>query len=482
MHRVNLKHKQARILRIVAYSVTLTLSVLTTVLLLYIALGYRFDGKSGHVVRSGLLLVDSRPESGAVYINDEIKDNATPGRFVLSAGSYNVKLVREGYRNWAKKVKVAASGVREVNYPLLLPTTLNATKLFDTTSLDLVSQSQDRKTVLLHTPGAANFERVALDPKSPQREILNMSDAFTKEAGAIGSLAVREWALDNKHVLLQHTLSGGRSELISFDVTKPENAINITALYGENTPVNVHYVGSDTARIYGTKDGALGIYKLDEERITPILDSIRVYKPYANDTVIFNRLNAKAQAETGIWKDGTTTVIHSSAVSDGNPMVDYAKFDDHYYFVVAEPSANTVTVYRDPLQSPILTKQLPLTTLTFNNVQKIDFSGSAQFLLLQNGKNILVYDFDDLRQFAYTLPFEVAPGTLPHWINATHIEAQATDGMNYLMEYDGQNQQALVQSIIGRQLLFSDNYESLYRLSESEALTNLDVVSMVYKK
>lgn len=482
MHRVNLKHKQARVLRIVAYSVTLTLSVLTTVLLLYIALGYRFDGKSGHVVRSGLLLVDSHPESGEIFINNELKDNATPGRFVLSSGNYDVKIVRDGYRKWAKNVKVAASGVREVNYPLLIPTTLNATKLFDTTTPDLVSQSQNRKTALFHSPGAGSFERVGLDPKSPQREILKMSAAFGRESNQTGTFAVREWALDNKHVLLQHTLPSGKSELISFDVTRPEAAINISALYGENTPIDIHYVGSDTARIYGIKDGSLGIYQLDEQRITPVLDSIRVYKPYANDTVIFDRLNANAQAEAGIWKEGTTTIIHTSVVGDVNPILDYAKFNDHLYFVVAEPSANIVTIYRDPLQSPILTKQLPLITLTFNNAQKIDFSSSAQFLMIQNGKDLLVYDFDDLRQFAYSLPFDVASSTTPRWVNGTHIAVQARDGMNYLMEYDGQNQQALVSSTSGRLLMFSDDYQSLYRLSEADALSNLDVVSMVYKK
>ncbi len=232
MHRVNLKQKQARILRIVAYSVTLTLSVLTTVLLLYIALGYRFDGKSGHVVRSGLLLVNSRPESGAIYINNELKDNATPGRFVLSSGNYDLRLVREGYREWAKNVKVAASGVREVNYPLLLPTSLSATKLFDISKPDMVTQSQDRKTVLFHTPGAPSFERVKLDPESPERETLALPRAFTSESGQFGTFSVREWALDNKHLLLQHSLPSGKTELISFDEL---NLTNEKETVGEST-------------------------------------------------------------------------------------------------------------------------------------------------------------------------------------------------------------------------------------------------------
>ena len=75
MHRVNTKRRQAAIIRIVTYTITLILTVLTTAMLLYIALGYRI-GSSGHVVKNGLLLVDNRPQSAMFYVNGQKKDPA----------------------------------------------------------------------------------------------------------------------------------------------------------------------------------------------------------------------------------------------------------------------------------------------------------------------------------------------------------------------------------------------------------------------
>lgn len=482
MHRVDPKHRRAAILRAFAYALTLVLSVAATVVLLYVALGYRLDRTNGHVVRSGLLLVDNQPESAAIYVNNKLKDESTPGRFVLPAGSYDLKLARDGYRDWTKSVTIAASGVREVDYPMLIPNNLETHKLFDVTAPELVTQSQDKKLLLTHVANQATFELIELNVKESKRTTLTLPPAVVRENGQAGAFTLIEWALDNKHVLLDQTLPSGAHQYISLDVTKPESTVNISTLYGQNAPEAIHYVGSNTAKIYGLKAGTLSSYNLEKVETTTILNNIRSYQPYANDTVLFDRISEQNQIEDGIWKDGDSVVVHRANNTGAASLLKYAKYDDHFYFVVAEPANNVVTIYRDPLKEPVIAKQLPLVTLPFADAKKVDFSGSSEFVLIQNGKSLLVYDFNDFRQFNYALGFELAPAASTHWVNGTHLTVQAADGANYLFEYDGQNQQMLLSSKVGNGLFFASNDKAFYRFINAPSAVSFESTELVVKK
>ena len=478
MHRVDPNNRRAITLRIIAYGVTLALTLVTTTLLLYAALGYRFD-KSGHVTRSGLLLVSNRPQAGVVYINNQEKDGATPSRFVFPASSYDLTLKRTGYHDWNKRVVVAASGVREVTYPLLIPNKLTPKQQIEFTTPYLASQTQDRKLLLTHITNAPQMQLIELDPKNPKQTTLNLPTTIKRENGQLGTFAVIEWALNNKQVLLMQTLPSGLTQLVSLDVTQPEEALNISSIYGSDTPANVHYVGGDTNKIYGTKDGTLSRYSLKQNETTGLMQNIRSYQPYSDDTILFDRL-ADSGTEIGIWKDKTATVIQKGAAADAPALLKYASFEDHFYFAVALPSVHTLTLYRDPLKKPILAKQLPLKVLEFENTQKLDFSDSSQFIMAQNGKNFITYDFEDLLAYRVTLPYDLADGSLLNWADSSHIQAQSVDGKGYLFEYDGLNSQALVGSRIGTKLFFANDYKHVYSLTDIQnAQSGLSSVSLV---
>ncbi len=479
MHRVNPKKKQAAALRFIAYAVTLTLTVLTTVVLLYIALGYRFDSQNGNVVRSGLLLVDNQPEAASIYINNELKDNTAPGRFVLSAGNYDLSLKKDGYRDWGKNVSLKASGVREVNYPILIPQKLTTAQVAQFTSASMVSQSQDRKFLLTHNTNATNLTLIELDPEEPKQTQITLSTAFSKESSQTGTIRVIEWALNNKQVLLEHTLPSGRVELISIDVTNPENVVNISRVYNGEVLRDIHYVGGNTKEVYGLANGILKRYKLENTESSVILKDIINYQPYSDDTVLFNRTSLTQKSEIGIWQDKVTTIIERDLDPASSPVFKYAKYDDHFYFAIAFTGSNGMTIYKDPLKKPILAKQLPLVKVTFEKPTSLTFSDSSQFVMIQSGSNFKVYDLEDLMQYQSQLPFTLAAGSTLTWIDSHHIQATAENGTSHLLEYDGQNQQALVSTKTGTKIYFSNNYENMYSFLDSEGSLRLNSTRLV---
>lgn len=481
MHNVNPKRRRAAALRFLAYCVILTLSVLTTVLLLYIAQGYRY--RSGHVIRSGLLLVNSKPEAGAVYINEILRDSAVPSRFVLEAGSYNMRIERLGYNSWSKKIFITASGVEEVNYPWLIPTNLTTRSLMNINKPALISQSIDRQWLLLQATDDQALYLIKLDPKSPKINKLTLPMQIVREHGSAGSFKVIEWALNNRNVLLEQHLPSGKKQLISLDVAKPDEAINISQLYNGQNLTQIHYKGNDTNTIYGLKGSALSLYSLKQPRSNLILKNITAYQPYGNDMVEFARVNnGTKQIESGLWLDDKATPLHSEPIHSGRNLLAYDVYDDHNYFAVAQTEGVVVTVYRDGLKQPVLAKQLPFTTIEFDRPQKLQLSGSGQFLLMQNKERAAVYDFEHHKTYRLDLKAKYQTDVPLKWVDDSHLIGLGLDGKSYLMDYDFTNQQALIASLDSKQLYFANNFQHVYRVKISAKNAQIEVTSLVNGK
>lgn len=460
MHQVDPKRKKKAALRIAAYSVTLILSVLTTVVLLYIALGYRLDRESGHVVRSGLLLVDTKPEAAAIYINNQEKDSSAPGRFVLSAGTYDLSLRRNNYREVKKNVFVPASGVREVNYIRMVPENLRQTTVGEPEVPTMVSQSQDKKFIITHVANQPNILRIELNNETPSQTVLSLPAAFRRENGQVGTLSVIEWALDNKHVLIRQVLPSGAVNVISLDITKPEEAVGLALLYGAQAPEDVHYVGNDVDRVYGLKNGVLSIYNVTKNESEVIMQDIRSYQPYSDDTILFDKANGQ-NSEVGIWHDSVATVVLTEPISKTPALMKYARFDGKDYFVVARTDGNEVLIYQNPIKKPVIAKQLPLVKIPFSNASALTFGPSAQFVLIQSGSKFVTYDLDDLKPYPLTLPFNIENGTIS-WMDTHYLQVRADSGDVYMTDFDGQNLQKLVLVLGSTKVYFSNNYEYSY--------------------
>jgi len=481
MHRVNKKKKKILVLRFFTYALTLVLTIVTTVLLLYLALGYRL-GSSGHVVRNGLLLVDNRPQSAQVFINSKLKDTRAPSRFVLPAGSYEVLLSLDGYRDWSKQVKVSASKVRDVNYPLLIPADIQRRELNKIEQSDIISQSPDRKQLVAYSANSAIFTVINLDIDNTQFSQLNLVNVLKNQSGKVGSLEVIEWSLDNKHFLIEQTLPNGEQNIISVNIAKPEESINISSVIGDQTPTNIHYAGDNTDQIYGIKNSVLSKYNIKDGSSVVLMQNVVHYEPYGNDTVLFAKILEDQSMQVGILKDQKTTIIESSPSITGKVILKYVNYDSHNYFVVAFSDTNQIVVYRDPLSVPILSKQLPFLKLTLPNTQKIDFSGSGEFMMAQNGSDIMVYNFDDLESYVFKLDFDLASNQFVTWVDDHHLQAINTSNESYIYDFDGTNKQNIINVKNGSKVYYSNNFQHIYNLQETDGSVTLGVASLVVGK
>jgi len=100
-----------RIRRIIMFSFILAFFVIAPILIFY-ASGYRYDIKRGKILKTGTMMVEAKDIKNAeLFIND--KKQAEPfieKKFIynLLPGEYNIRLQKEGYFPWQKKINIAS--------------------------------------------------------------------------------------------------------------------------------------------------------------------------------------------------------------------------------------------------------------------------------------------------------------------------------------------------------------------------------------
>ncbi len=118
--------------QIIIYISTFILLVLVTLLVIFYGKGYIFNFQQGKIEISvnGLLAATSQPDGAGIYINDHLT-SATNNTISLSPGEYDVKIVKDGYFPWRKKIKIEKEVVSSI-YALLFPTAPRLESITDT--------------------------------------------------------------------------------------------------------------------------------------------------------------------------------------------------------------------------------------------------------------------------------------------------------------------------------------------------------------
>lgn len=100
----------------------LTILILVTIIIVFFAQGYRVNIGNGtpQISKTGILVATSKPDGAQVFINDELA-TATDNTLDLTPGDYVIKITKEGYFPWEKKLKVTEKLVTKAEallYPL----------------------------------------------------------------------------------------------------------------------------------------------------------------------------------------------------------------------------------------------------------------------------------------------------------------------------------------------------------------------------
>jgi hypothetical protein len=448
--------------------------IISTMVLLYQANGFGVNSK-GEVVQNGLVFFSSSPNPATIYLNGQKNSKQTNNRLSLPAGRYDVRLTRDGYRDWQRSVSVQGGDVQHFDYPFLFPKNL-VTKNQATyaTAPGLSTLSRDRRWLLVQqSPTATKFD--VYDLKNPTEAAVALTLPATVIRATTGAQAweVIQWADDNQHLLVKHT-AGTATEYILIDRNDAQKAVNLNqtliANPSELTLIDNKY---DTYHLFDAAAGTLSSAKLDDPTPVKVLDGVLDYKSYGSKTVLYataigaNEGKVRIMALVGDKKFALRDVAAGTTY-----LLDMAGYQGSPYVIVGATSENIVYVYRDPigqLGSSSVKLPVAIRAIKISAPTHVSFSPTAQYVVAEGGSHFGVYDIFLKRTYVYTHPLPLdAPQTHAQWMDGNRL-TYVSGGKLVVFDYDRRNQQTLMPANAGAGPFFSADYKYVYAFAPGTA-------------
>src|SRR5437762_211420 len=99
------KESRQHILLVSGYILIAIAIVLVADLLVNLAAGFDLN-KDGQVIQKGLTFFSSKPSAASIYVDGRLQPVKTNTRLSLAEGVYDVKLTRDGYYDWQRKIEI----------------------------------------------------------------------------------------------------------------------------------------------------------------------------------------------------------------------------------------------------------------------------------------------------------------------------------------------------------------------------------------
>lgn len=214
-----------------------------TLLVISYSRGYRFNFAQKTLTPTGILSASSYPQNASILIDNKLV-SATNASITLSPGWYQVKITKEGYQNWEKRIRVQGEVVSTIDV-LLLPTNPSLRTL--TTSgvqNPLLSPSGTKVAYIFLSQDATGSALLkqkngiyTLDLRSgPLGGRIDQKPVFTPSTTFDWKNASLIWSSDEKQLLITFSKTdGSKIRLTSAYLVDSDNpnspGIDVTAAY-----------------------------------------------------------------------------------------------------------------------------------------------------------------------------------------------------------------------------------------------------------
>lgn len=470
----------------VGYVLIATAIILASVVLLFYALGYGI-GRSGGVVRNGLVFIDSSPDGADIKIEHNskvIKQDKTNTRLNIPEGTYNVTLTKPGYIAWKRAFHLDGGGIERMQYPFLFPEKLSTVNLqaYNKPTL-LTTSSPDRRWIVLQNP--INFLTLDIfdgNQTQPEQKVksINLPTSLFKLNNKDDILTVTEWSTDNKHVLLQHT-NAQNKEFVMVNIEEPEKSISIDATF-KSSYVSIKLRDKKFDAMYlQDANGNLLLGNTADKTTKQLLSGVIDFKPHGADTILYVTKSNDQEVVANIFSSDKSYQLRTLPVGPAY-LLDLAQYDGSWFIATGTMGQNQLYVYKNPLdwlKNPGGNQTIFARTMRVSNAAKVSFSNNAQFIALQGGQNFAVYDAENDRQFSYTINEALQDDNSAKWMDGHRLVAKSNNRV-IVFDYDGINKVTLSPILAGTTALFDRDYEELYTFAPTEqnqfALTRTELI------
>lgn len=380
--------------------------ILASILIIFFARGYRINLETKDLKSTGLLVATSFPDGASVYIDGKLK-TATNNTINLSPGEYNVKITKEGYIPWEKKLQVQGEIVTKTDAQLF-PSTPDLRPL---TSLGVIDPmlSPDGNKIAYFIKNSETPVNISKDgiwilnitertlPLNPQSLQITRSNSLLN-----WSESKLYWSPDSKEIIAvfpkeKYLLNTDQFNTAPTNIT---NTINTTLEAWkeekqlkekrviESLPLDFQNTASESAKnIVLSPDETKVLYAAAKEAIIP-----EIIKPPL--------LGTNSQPETRTIKPGNTYIYDIK--EDKNFEV--FKYTPEPSAKPIKPSPTPKTKAPEPSPTPSFEEKIK----DFTNLKPVAFwLASSRHLVFIENNTIYAMEYDGTnKQAIYGGPFE----------------------------------------------------------------------------
>ena len=226
--------------------------VLATIGVVLYGKGYRFDLTPGKIELkgTGLLVAKSLPDGAQVFVDGKLK-TATDNTINLAPGEYVVKIFKEGYFPWEKRIKIQTETVSTAE-ALLVPTAPKLESITDLgASRPIIDPTITKLAFNVSSQSAVKNGIYVFDMKSnPLLTLQSSSTQIIDDTFDLFSESNVSWSPDGKDLIA--TISAGRNISSSYllDTDRINNPPN-------NVTSSLEDVNDSWTRLKNNKDRAV---------------------------------------------------------------------------------------------------------------------------------------------------------------------------------------------------------------------------------
>lgn len=218
-------------------------------IIIFYASGYRYNTAKNKIEKTGILFIKTDPIDTDIFIDGKLtigQDQADGRRFTnLLPNSYQIKIAKEGYYPWIKRLDIKSQLTTFANNVFLFQTDAAVNELLTDKNISRLQMSPDKKSLLTITADGAIF-LINLDKNHAIKQVGDLTEII------INNMAKILWSPNSEKILL--TTATDEYYLIDLNTNETSRLIN-SGFTGINWSI------SKPSILYGLKNQNL--YQID---------------------------------------------------------------------------------------------------------------------------------------------------------------------------------------------------------------------------
>lgn len=469
--------------RIAVYAAMTTSVVVLVGLLMLLVLGYSFNQRDGRLEQGGLLQFGSIPTGAVVTLDELVLGPRTNTKATVDAGSHSVDFTLTGYRSWKKTIDISPGQIGWVNYARLVPTTLEpeTVRTFQSVTSSVASPRQNW-ILAQEVADRPEFELINIQGDVVRYTTLALPDgSYTVPTdGKPQSFAIDSWSYNENAILLRHTYGDGQLEWIYLDRENSERSISINATFGV-APSKLEFGGDGSRLLFVQTDDIVRRINLDDQTLSrPLVSKVAQYTVYDEKSLTFvtTAVDGKRSVGYAVTDIAQPVEIGSYAADDKLLQASMETYFNKRYVSILYGDKLTITGG----DLPTLTNKgslKPVASVTVPaDAQQLTMGRNGRFTIVRTADGYVTYDLE-LKKYDKTKWAQQSQTQRPiQWLDDYMLWSD-NGGSVRIYDFDGANQQTIMQVVEGNAVTVSDNDEYLYGFSAGDKGIDLARVKMI---